>query len=250
VADRIGLSKSGVFSRIGSREALAEGRDRGIRPALHRDVFVPAMQQPKGLPRLDAIVQRWIVRTRDVEAAVGCIYTAGAFELDDREGELRDTLLGRSPAGARPCGAPCCRPWRPATCKPDTDAEQLVAEIYALSMGCCTMPVSCATPRGRTGPGHPGSACCEATRQRLTHNKETEKRGERAPRLSPDVLVTLISHDCAKKEEIMLILIIALGRVFGARAVTAALASLRGLPRSNEDWCLVLKNRNAKEPTP
>jgi hypothetical protein len=34
----------------------------------------------------------------------------------------------------------------------------------------------------------------------------------------------------------MLILIIALGVFFGARAVTAALASLRGLPHSNEDW--------------
>jgi hypothetical protein len=34
----------------------------------------------------------------------------------------------------------------------------------------------------------------------------------------------------------MLILIIGLGVFFGARAVTAAFASLRGLPRSNEDW--------------
>jgi len=34
----------------------------------------------------------------------------------------------------------------------------------------------------------------------------------------------------------MLILIIALGIFVGARAVTAAVASLRGLPRSNEDW--------------
>jgi hypothetical protein len=34
----------------------------------------------------------------------------------------------------------------------------------------------------------------------------------------------------------MLILIIALGVFLAARAVMAALASLRGLPRSNEDW--------------
>ncbi len=34
----------------------------------------------------------------------------------------------------------------------------------------------------------------------------------------------------------MLILIIALGLLVGAGAVMAALASLRGLPRSNEDW--------------
>lgn len=34
----------------------------------------------------------------------------------------------------------------------------------------------------------------------------------------------------------MLILIIGLGVFFGARAVRAAMASLRSLPRSNEDW--------------
>ena len=34
----------------------------------------------------------------------------------------------------------------------------------------------------------------------------------------------------------MLILAIGLGVYFGARAVKAVLASLRSLPRSNEDW--------------
>src|SRR3954462_13160362 len=66
VADRIGLSKSGVFSRVGSRETLQKAViDEWGRRFLD-DVFVPAMQLPKGLPRLDPIVQRWITRTRDV----------------------------------------------------------------------------------------------------------------------------------------------------------------------------------------
>ena len=92
VADRIGLSKSGVFSRIGSREALQKAVIEEFGRRFLADVFVPAMQLPKGLPRLDEIVQRWIVRTRDVEAHTGCIFSAGAFELDDREGPLRDLL--------------------------------------------------------------------------------------------------------------------------------------------------------------
>ena len=40
-----------------------------------------------------ALLPRFI-RLRDVEAHTGCLYTSGAFELDDREGELRDLLLG------------------------------------------------------------------------------------------------------------------------------------------------------------
>jgi AcrR family transcriptional regulator len=135
VADRIGLSKSGVFSRVGSREALQKAVVEEFGRRFLADVFVPAMQQPKGLPRLDAIVQRWIVRTREVEAETGCIYTAGAFELDDRDGPLRDFLhaeitrwraaLRRTVLQAVECGH----------LQADTDAEQLVAEICGLVMG-------------------------------------------------------------------------------------------------------------------
>src|SRR3954465_13886692 len=95
VADRIGLSKSGVFSRVGSREALQKAVIEEFGRRFIADVFVHAMQLPKGLPRLDEIVRRWILRPRDVEATQGCIFTAGAFELDDREGPLRDFLLGQ-----------------------------------------------------------------------------------------------------------------------------------------------------------
>src|SRR6478609_8415291 len=68
VADRVGLSKSGVFSRVGSREALQKAVIEEFGRRFLADVFVPAMQQPKGLPRLEAIVQGWMRRTRDVEA--------------------------------------------------------------------------------------------------------------------------------------------------------------------------------------
>src|SRR4051812_22415075 len=67
VADRIGLSKSGVFSRVGSREALQKAVIEEFGRRFLEYVFVPAMQQPKGLPRLNDIVRRWIQRTRDVE---------------------------------------------------------------------------------------------------------------------------------------------------------------------------------------
>ena len=135
VADRIGISKSGVFSRIGSREALQKAVIEEYGRRFLADVFVPAMQQPKGLPRLDSIVQRWIVRMRDVEVESGCIYTAGAFELDDREGELRETLLGQVTRWRAALRRTVLQAVEAGHLQADTDAEQLVAEIYALSMG-------------------------------------------------------------------------------------------------------------------
>lgn len=135
VADRVGLSKSGVFSRVGSREALQSAVIEEYDRRFLADVFVPAMQAPKGLPRLSAIVRRWIERVRVVEANTGCLYTAGAFELDDREGPLREQLL-RGVLG-----------WRAALrrvvlqaveqghLRADCDVEQTVAEIYSMMIG-------------------------------------------------------------------------------------------------------------------
>lgn len=135
VADRIGMSKSGVFSRAGSREALQKAVIEEFGRRFIADVFVPAMQLPKGLPRLDEIVRRWIVRTRDVEAHTGCLYTAGAFELDDREGELRDVLLGEITRWRAALRRTVLQAIEAGHLAPDTDADQLVGELSALIMG-------------------------------------------------------------------------------------------------------------------
>jgi len=135
VADRIGLSKSGVFSRIGSREALQKAVIEEFGRRFLADVFVPAMAQPKGLPRLDDIMQRWIVRMRDVEAKTGCIYSAGAFELDDREGPLRDLLHGEVTRWRSALRRTVSQAIEAGHLKANTDAEQMVSEMSALALG-------------------------------------------------------------------------------------------------------------------
>jgi hypothetical protein len=129
------LSKSGVFSRVGSREALQKAVIEEFGRRFLADVFVPAMQLPKGLPRLNDIVRRWIVRTRDVEGKTGCIFTAGAFELDDREGELRDYLHNEVIRWRSALRRTVLQAVEAGHLKADTDADQLVAEVYSLSMG-------------------------------------------------------------------------------------------------------------------
>ncbi|MES2188662.1 MAG: TetR family transcriptional regulator [Pseudomonadota bacterium] len=135
VADRIGLSKSGVFSRIGSREALQKAVIEEYGRRFLADVFVPAMQQPKGLPRLDMIVQLWIVRMRDVEAKSGCIFSAGAFELDDREGELRDMLYAEVTRWRSALRRTVMQAVEAGHLQADLDADQLVGEISSLALG-------------------------------------------------------------------------------------------------------------------
>jgi AcrR family transcriptional regulator len=135
VADRIGLSKSGVFSRVGSREALQKSVVEEFGRRFLADVFVPAMQLPKGLPRLDAIVQRWIARTRDVDARKGCIFSAGAFEYDDREGPLRDLLHSEVTRWRAALRRTVLQAIEQRHLKRDTDPDQIVGEISSIVLG-------------------------------------------------------------------------------------------------------------------
>ena len=135
VADRVGLSKSGVFSRVGSREALQIAVIEEFGRRFIADVFVPSMQFPKGLPRLNEIMRRWIIRTRDVEATQGCIFTAGAFELDDRDGPLREHLHGEVTRWRAALRRTVLQAIDAGHLEADTDPEQLVSEISALIVG-------------------------------------------------------------------------------------------------------------------
>ena len=132
VAKRLGLSKSGVFSRIGSREALQKAVIEEYDRRFLQDVFVPAMREPRGLPRLNAIMRLWLQRARDVEIRTGCIYCAGAFEFDDREGPLRDLLLDGTMRWRAALRRTVIQAIDEGHLKPDTDAEQLVYELDGL----------------------------------------------------------------------------------------------------------------------
>ena len=87
------MSKSGVFAHFGSREELQIAVIREYHQRFEEEVFFPAMREPRGVPRLRALFERWIRRV-SVEVDSGCIYISGAVEFDDRPGPVRDALVG------------------------------------------------------------------------------------------------------------------------------------------------------------
>lgn len=132
VAKRLGLSKSGVFSRVGSREALQSAVIEEYGRRFLQDVFTPAMREPRGLPRLNAIMRLWLQRARDVEIRSGCLYCAGAFEFDDREGPLRDLLLAHVLRWRAALRRTVLQAIEAGHLLADTDADQLVFELDGL----------------------------------------------------------------------------------------------------------------------
>ncbi len=86
------MSKSGVFAHFGSREELQISVVREYHARFEEEVFVAAMRESRGLPRLRALVDRWLLRV-SAEIDSGCIYISGAVEFDDRPGPVRDALV-------------------------------------------------------------------------------------------------------------------------------------------------------------
>lgn len=125
------MSKSGVFAHFGSREELQISVIREYHARFEDEVFYPAMQEPRGLPRLRALFANWMKRT-SVELDSGCIYISGAVEFDDRPGPVRDALassvltwhaaMKRAIAAARDEGH----------LRADADDEQMLFEIHGL----------------------------------------------------------------------------------------------------------------------
>jgi len=132
VAKRLALSKSGVFSRVGSREALQIAVIEEYDRRFLQDVFVPAMREPRGLPRLNAIMRLWLHRAREVEIRQGCTYCAGAFEFDDRDGPLRDKLLEGVTGWRTSLKRTVIQAIDEGHLRPDIDPDQLVFELDGL----------------------------------------------------------------------------------------------------------------------
>ena len=91
VAEVTQMSKSGVFAHFGSREELQISVIREYFKQFEQAVFYPALEAPRGLPRLRVLFDKWMQLVAG-EVQAGCIFISGAAEFDDRPGPVRDAL--------------------------------------------------------------------------------------------------------------------------------------------------------------
>jgi AcrR family transcriptional regulator len=131
LAEVMQMSKSGVFAHFGSREELQISVIREYHTRFEEEVFFPSIVQPRGLPRLRELFERWVRRV-SVELDSGCIYISGAVEFDDRPGPVRDAL------------ASMVRAWHSALerairiaidegeLRADTEPQQMLFELHGL----------------------------------------------------------------------------------------------------------------------
>jgi AcrR family transcriptional regulator len=131
LADKMNMSKSGVFAHFGSREDLQIEVVKLYHHHFEQEVFYPSMKDPRGLPRLQTMFARWVKRV-SVEIASGCIYISGAVEYDDRPGAIREELAGMVRAWKNALRRCAVQTIEMGHLSSDTDPDQLVFEMYGL----------------------------------------------------------------------------------------------------------------------
>ena len=131
LAEVTGMSKSGVFAHFGSREELQISVIREYHERFEHEVFHPAIREPRGLPRLRALFERWVGKVA-TEIDSGCIYISGAVEFDDRPGPVRDALAGMVLLWHGALDRAIRQSVAMGHLRPDTDSMQLLFEIHGL----------------------------------------------------------------------------------------------------------------------
>ena len=93
LAGEVEMSKSGLHGLFGSKEDLQLATFEKAVESFIREVWLPVAKVERGLPRLHALLDRWIDYHERAVLPGGCLVTTATIEFDARQGPLRDAVL-------------------------------------------------------------------------------------------------------------------------------------------------------------
>jgi AcrR family transcriptional regulator len=133
VALSAGMSKSGVFAHFGSKEQLQLALLDSVGARFMAFVKTPAIAEPRGLPRLRKMTERWCEWSRLHQS--GCVLLSAATEYDGRDGSIREHVLTQQAGWRDELRRAIRLAIDVAHFGADTDSTQLAFEIYCLMLG-------------------------------------------------------------------------------------------------------------------
>lgn len=95
LAERTGMSKSGLFAHFGSKQELQLAALDEAARQFTEQVFMPALKAPRGLKRLKALLENWITWPQRANLPGGCPVDAASREYLHQPGPMRDAALDR-----------------------------------------------------------------------------------------------------------------------------------------------------------
>jgi len=92
LADRVGLTKSGLYAHFRSKEALQLATLEAAAALFQQTVVAPAKLAPAGLARLSGVFERWLEWPASAGLPGHCPFFASVVEFDSDEGPVRERL--------------------------------------------------------------------------------------------------------------------------------------------------------------
>jgi AcrR family transcriptional regulator len=91
LAKDLELSKSGLFAHFQSKERLQIAVLEAAAERFAQTVVSPALSAPRGVQRLQAMVEGWLLWDSS-QLPGGCVFIAAGAEFDDQPGAVRDAV--------------------------------------------------------------------------------------------------------------------------------------------------------------
>src|SRR5215470_2201067 len=132
LAERAGLSKSGLFAHFGSREELQVAAIEAAAARFTETVFLPALKAKRGLPRLRSLFEHWLDWTVRSGMTHGCPMHAAAVEFDDRPGPVRDAVVEHFARLERELGRAAKLAIEQGHLRADLDVDQFVFDMLGI----------------------------------------------------------------------------------------------------------------------
>ena len=132
LAEQTGMSKSGLFAHFKSKEQLQLQTLDHSRQLFVDTVIRPTLTTPRGIKRVEALFDNWLVWERVLQG--GCIFVTGAAEYDDQPGPMRDALVRNQRDWIESIATVVRTAVTEGDFAEDTDPEQFAFEFNALTL--------------------------------------------------------------------------------------------------------------------
>jgi len=135
LASELKMSKSGLFAHFGSKQDLQLATVEMASEIFKDKVVLPALAEPKGMPRLLGLCEQWLSHVENKVFAGGCFFTAASFEFDSRPGPVRSAIVKAMSMWLSTLTRAIEEAQKIGHLNGDVKASQLALEIYSLAVG-------------------------------------------------------------------------------------------------------------------
>jgi len=133
LAKTVDMSKSGLFSHFKAKETLQQDILEYAGELFAHAVVVPSLKVEAGIPRLQALVDNWVIWSEQLPG--GCIFMRAINDFQSRPGAVREYLMQQQRVWLGVIKRVVASAVAVEDLRTDTNRDQFSSEFYSLMLG-------------------------------------------------------------------------------------------------------------------